>query len=404
MSGPAKTKEALFTNESIINRSGKYLNKRIRIVTVVRHPTGGERTYLRYTYNRLDRDKYHFTILIVRAEEINQIKLDLKGLSSEFIEVDKFDLSFILQLLKLLLKRNVDLIHSQGYACGILSSFLNLFFGVPHIVTFHGTFDEKAFSSRFSSIKKKIILFLLSRANFINLVSEDAKINLIEHFPGMKKYLSKLVVIENGIDVDFFREELKGQKKISDIQGIDSETFVLGYLGRYMPEKGFPVLIDAIEILSKSSESVKNMKVLALGWGAYIREYQQMIRERGLEGYFVFIEFQPDVRWILRGIDALVIPSLREAFGLIAVEGLVSGTPIIASDCVGLREVFRGTPARLVRAGDPKDLANAIVEKMRNSSREASQNYIPEAMKRFDVRGAAEKLDALFERAVRGNK
>jgi len=387
-------------HDSVGNNSGYTLKKRIKILTVIRHPTGGERTYLKYTYNRLDKTKYHFTVLTINAEEINQLKQDLKGLSTEFIEVAKFDFSFLSKLFKLLSSRDVDLIHSQGFACGVLSSFSNLFFGVSHIITLHGTFDDKTFSDRFIFLKKRIILFLLSRADFINVVSEDAKANLVEYFPGIRKYPSKIVVIENGIDVEFFNEELKDQKRISEIQGIDKETIIIGYLGRYMPEKGFPVLIDAIEILSQSPEPIKNLKVLALGWGAFIREYQALIREKALERYFVFIEFQPDVRCILRQIHVLAIPSLREAFGLVAIEALVSGAPIIASDCVGLREVLRDTPARLVRAGDARELANAIMDKRTTPGKEESMSFIPEAVKRFDVRVTAAKLDSLFEKAI----
>ncbi|TAK05931.1 MAG: glycosyltransferase family 1 protein [Candidatus Manganitrophaceae bacterium] len=375
------------------------LGEKKKIVTVIRHPTGGERTYLKYTYKRLDRNKYHFIVLTIRAEEIGQLKQDLKELSSEFVEMEKFNLSFFYRLFRMLFKREAHLIHSQGYACGVLSSFLNLFFRVPHVITFHGTFDSQAFRGRFAFIRKKIIQFLLSRADYINVVSEDAKANLIEYFPGMRRHLPKIVVIENGIDVGFFREELKGQKKLSEIKGIDEDSFVIGYLGRYMPEKGFPVLIDAIERLAKTPAPIKNLKVLALGWGSFIREYQALIKEKGLADHFVFIEFQPDVRWILRQIDVLVIPSLREAFGLVALEGLVSGTPIIASDCVGLREVLRGTPARMVKAGDPKDLANAILDMRANPERERFIRFIPEVVKRFDVGVTAEKLDVLFQRA-----
>ncbi len=97
-----------------------------------------------------------------------------------------------------------------------------------------------------------------------------------------------------------------------------------------------------------------------MGWGAFIREYQAYIREKGLTEYFVFIEFQSDVRWILRQINLLAIPSFREAFGLVAVEGLVSGTPIIASNCIGLREVLKDTPARTFETGNSNALASDI--------------------------------------------
>ena len=374
----------------------------IRVLTVIRHPTGGVRTYLRYTYNRLEPGKYHFTVLSLKAEEVEQIKVDLKGLSPEFAEVESFGWPLARRVLKSLWKRDVDIIHSQGYSCGVFVSFLNLPFGIPHIVTLHGTFDQTAFQERCAGLKRRIIAFLLSRADLINLVSEDAKNNLLEYFPSLGRSLSKIAVIENGIDVAWFREKVEPEKKVTDIEGIDEGSVVIGYLGRYMPEKGFPVLIDAIEAIANSEEPLKSkVKVLALGWGSYIREYQVLIKEKGLSNYFVFIEFQADVRWILRQIDMLVIPSLREAFGLVAVEGLVCGTPIIASDCVGLREVLKGTPARMVQAGSPKEFADAIIDSVKEPRKQEAIAFVPAAIERFDVSLTAHKLQALFESLAR---
>jgi glycosyltransferase involved in cell wall biosynthesis len=277
-----------------------------------------------------------------------------------------------------------------------------MMFRVPHVITFHGTFDDKTFQGRFVSVRKALIRFLLLRATVLNVVSEDAKSNLIEHFPAMRRHSSRIVVIANGIDVDFFTEEPPNQRGLSDIKGIDTDTFVIGYLGRYMPEKGFPVLIDAIELLVKSPGFSERIRVLALGWGSFIREYQALIRAKEIERCFVFIEFQPDIRWILRQVGVLVIPSLREAFGLIAVEGLVTGTPIIASDCVGLREITRNTPTRMVTAGDANELAKAIMERFIDPRKVEAKAFVHEATKRFDVRATAAALDGLFERASKG--
>jgi glycosyltransferase involved in cell wall biosynthesis len=277
-------------------------------------------------------------------------------------------------------------------------SILNLLFHVPHIITLHATFDSATIRGRGVWFKKQVIWFFLSRANVVNVVSSDAKENLIEYFAGAGRYLHKIVVIGHGIDMSFFRQEegVGAQRQLTAIKGIEDGSFVVGYLGRFMPEKGFPVLIDAIERLVRSPASTQNLKVLALGWGAYIREYQALISGKGLNEYFVFIEYQPDVRWVLRQIDVLVIPSLREAFSLLAVEGLVCGAPIIASNCIGLREVLKGTPARLVTPGEPAELADAILEMMNVQKRNEARSFMSTAVKRFDVSVAAEKLDVLF--------
>lgn len=370
----------------------------VRILAVIRYPIGGIRTYLKYMYGNLDKRKYSFVILTVPNDETKIIKEDLRDFIIEIIEVKgrSFLLSFGYQIFVTLLKKKIDIIHSQGASSGILASVINVLFRVPHIVTLHETFEENMVKGKISILKRKMISYLFSKATFLNTVSDDAKINLVSMFPELKKSMGKIVVIKNGVDTSYFSEPHSNHKCIYDIDGIRKDAFVIGYLGRYMPEKGFLVLVDAINILSKEN---KEIKVLALGWGAFIREYQAYIREKGLTEYFVFIEFQSDVRWILRQINLLAIPSLREAFGLVAVEGLVSGTPIIASNCIGLREVLKDTPARTFETGNSNDLASAILKIMKISPKTDSLNFISTAKERFDIKSSVKKLELLFENA-----
>lgn len=381
------------------------LERKTRVLTVIRYPVGGIRTYLKYTYGNLDKSRYRFTILALHDSEAEVMKKDLDGFDLEWMEIKGrlLFLKFVFQIFTMLLTRRFDLVHSQGSSCGLVVSGLTLFFRIPHIVTLHETFDDSKVGGRFKSFKRGVISFLFSRASFLNVVSQDAKLNLMNYFPSLSKHPSKVVEIRSGVDVGYFRAEIKNARSIRDIEGIGRETFVIGYLGRFMPEKGFQVLIDAVEIFHTSKRSHRDFKVLALGWGAFIREYQGVIKEKGLGDYFVFIEFQPDVRWVLRQIDLLVIPSLREALGLVAVEGLISGTPIIASDCIGLREVLQRTPARLVKPGEPAELAVAITRAVQKPWKEEAVQFIPEAVRRFSAKSAAEQLELLFRNAVKTN-
>lgn len=376
------------------------MNRMVTILTVIRYPIGGIRTYLKYMYGNLDKGRYSFVILTAPNAETKIIKEDLGDLSTEITEVKgrSFLLSFGYQIFKMLLGKNIDIIHSQGASSGVIVSVINIFFRVPHIITLHETFEENMIKGRFRVLKKKVISYLFSKASFLNTVSNDAKINFVGMFPELEKCMAKIVVIKNGVDTAYFNETLSNHKCIYDINGICKDTFVIGYLGRYMPEKGFLVLVDAIDILSSKNNKIR---VLALGWGAFIREYQAYIREKGLTDYFVFIEFQSDVRWILRQINLLAIPSFREAFGLVAVEGLVSGTPIVASDCIGLREVLKDTPARMFETGNSNSLADAIIEFIKIPKKKESLIFSSIAKERFDVKGAARKLELLFESALK---
>jgi len=382
-------------------------SRRIKILIPIRHPIGGIRTYLKYTYGSLSSHRFDLTLLFHQDYKTEKDTLSLlKDLEGYRLNVvignGKHALASLFNKVFLLLKSNkFDLIHSQGTTCGIIVSLVNTFFGVPHIITLHETFDEPVLGTCFLKFKRELISVLLGKADLINVVSKDARENLLNVFPRLKNKLAKIVVIPNGVDVDYFRGNISNAQNIHDIPGITEKDFVIGYLGRYMPEKGFPVLMDAMKVLVEEF-TMRSVKVLCLGWGAFIREYQAYIRGNGLENFFVFLEFQNDVRWILRGIDLVVIPSLREASPLVPMEALVSGAPVVASNCVGLREVLKNTPSRMAIPGDPRDLARKIsevIDSYPHVKREFTE-YIPIAVRRFDSKRSATKLEKLIVKLV----
>jgi glycosyltransferase involved in cell wall biosynthesis len=105
-----------------------------------------------------------------------------------------------------------------------------------------------------------------------------------------------------------------------------------------------------------------------------------------------------NVNPLLTTIDVLVIPSNGEACGLAAMEGLICGTPVIAFNCIGLREVLFKTPANLVVTGNVKQLTDCIVntQKSYNKIKSMSLSYVEEAKKRFDSHKTAAKLEKVI--------
>ncbi|OPY91660.1 MAG: D-inositol 3-phosphate glycosyltransferase [Syntrophus sp. PtaU1.Bin208] len=380
---------------------------KINLLVVIRHPVGGIRTYLKYTYKHLDPGKYQLTVLTVRNPEGSQIQTDLGGFDIRMVEVDnqQAELRLVLEMVKLLSTNTYDLIHSQGFTAGALSVVGNACFGVPHVLTSHDVLREDQFGkTAFGQIKRRLFGQLLGRADVIQSVSHDAEANLLEYFPGLSGGKPLLRVILNGIDVDAFASGM-GQGSNGVLRrdlGIAEGAVLFGFLGRFMPQKGFEYLVDAVDMIAKDDKYGKRLKVLAVNDGAYIREYKALIDSKRLSEYFMFHGFVPDVRTILEGIDALVMPSLWEAYGLIAAEALLIGCPVIASDCIGLREVTRGTPALTVRTKDATSLADAMIRFMANpvTIRLETKRYMQEARTRYDSRKTAAQLDALFDETI----
>ena len=179
--------------------------------------------------------------------------------------------------------------------------------------------------------------------------------------------------------------------------GIPAGACLLGFFGRFMPEKGFLVLLDALErVAAAGAEAPPHL--LAVGSGDFLREYRaEVARRPRLAGRITFRDHLPSVAPQLPEIDLLVVPSLWEACPLLPMEAMCAGVPVLGSDCIGLREVLRGSPSRMVAAGDATELAAGIRRAMRAPWTEQARQYAPLACRRFDVRNAARDLTLLFD-------
>lgn len=129
------------------------------------------------------------------------------------------------------------------------------------------------------------------------------------------------------------------------------------YVGRMVHEKGVQVLIEAApEIL----RSVPNLRFVIAGTGTYLDTLRQLAAELQLSDRFVFTGFISDeVRDKLYEVaDVAVFPSLYEPFGIVALEAMAHGCPVVAAETGGLAEFV--TPHEtgiLTRCGDPSSLA-----------------------------------------------
>lgn len=383
----------------------KELKSKLKILTIIRHPVGGIRTYIKYTYGNLDKDKYHFTILTVQDEEAKVIKKDLKGFSLELIEVKGKYPEFLLflKILTTLFRSNFDIIHSQGFTAGVITVLANALSRIPHIITSHDVFREDQFPPPYGFIKRNLLELLLGSADIIHSVSHGAQDNLLKFLPSFKKKRNKLIVIMNGISLEHFAKKngasnFPFRKEI----GVEQDTHLFGFLGRFMPQKGFTYLIDAVKELSEDNEIACKFKVLAVNDGAFIREYKAMIREKKLSEFFIFYGFTPNVDTILNELDALVIPSLWEACPLLPMEAFVLGCPVIATDCVGLKEVVTSTPALIIKKQNSYSIAEALKNLVNNLSYHKTKalEFISVAESRFNVENTAKQLDMLFTRLI----
>jgi glycosyltransferase involved in cell wall biosynthesis len=372
----------------------------------IRNPVGGIRTFLKYTHGHLNRDLYELSFLSSSKEWLTRIQDDFKGYRVHAIcaKHENSSLSMLLTMVLLLVRNKYHVIHSQGLTAGMMSVVANMIFRRPHVITLHQVFGKgysiDKFFDRYPRLKKYIIQIFLRNADVIHCVSNDARENLLEFFPGLQRNQDKIIAILNGISVEEFhivnKMETPPFRKIAG-------KFYIGFIGRYMPQKGFQHVIAAVDTMVNELK-VDDMKVICVGGvSGYIREYRREIDKRALSEYFEFMDFFENISPVLKQINLLLMPSLAEACGLLAMEALVCGTPIVASSCIGLREVLRDTPARMVPVGDIKGFVKEVIDikKSYPGFKKEFENFIPQARERYDVKTAAARLDELFKKLVK---
>lgn len=168
----------------------------------------------------------------------------------------------------------------------------------------------------------------------------------------------KLVVIPNGIRLE---KDLEGAEATALPEYLyDISTKLIFYVGRLVREKGVQVILDAApEIL----RSYPNAHFVIAGKGPYEEHLQAKSRELGLaeKVYFAGYIEEHTKNELYRHASVSIFPSLYEPFGIVALEAMVMGTPLIVSSCGGLDEIVEHEVDGLkVYPDDPGSLAQQV--------------------------------------------
>ncbi len=375
-----------------------------RILCVVRYPVGGIRTHLRYNYPLLSEQGYRFTF-VMPVEGTHESLAETLGTlpEVEFVPVPgRGDACRLGPTIRRVLRRGgFAAIHSHGFTSAVQTVLGAWGFGLPHVTTIHDVVRAEQFPGWKGWLRRQALGWLLRQVDTIIPVGEDVRANLLEFLPPLRGRCHRLEVIRNGIDSAHYSRVCHPASELRHELGLAPGTPLWGFLGRFMEQKGFLPLIEALARFRVRTPEAA-FHVVAFGSGDHQRRYQRRVGELGLADRVSFRPFVPDIAPILPQLDLLLMPSLWEATGLLALEAMVAGVPVLGSDCIGLREVLRDTPSRMPRAGDVAALAEGLIEAWRSPWNEAARAFAPTAARRFDNAPSARALLALLDRTTGG--
>ena len=169
----------------------------------------------------------------------------------------------------------------------------------------------------------------------------------------------KILVIPIGIEPDKFTHIQVDREQIHGKYAIHPNEKLILFVGRLTNQKGCEYLIKALSYVA----NYFSVKLVIVGDGYQRAELEVLARTSGVGDRVRFLGFVPDddLNRLLLAADVMAIPSVYEPFGVVALEGMAAGVPIVASDVDGLGEVIKHEENGIaVFARDPSSIAWGI--------------------------------------------
>ncbi len=295
-----------------------------------------------------------------------------------------------------------DVVHGHDWRMGWASDALSSIFEVPFVLTMHGTERVRhggQLPPGTPSDINSIEWWLAFQAD--RLIS-PTKFMVDQLVTGFELPPELVARVPNGIDPDLW-------KPSADLGGSDEpverEQLVLSW-GRVQFEKGFQVLARA---MGNVRNRVPGVQCTIAGRGSYQPELQAQIDVEGVSDIVHIAGFVDDaeLRLLTQRAGCVVIPSLYEPFGLVALEALAAGAPLVVARTGGLAELIEGTDAGLTfEPGRPDDLAGCIERVLTDPflAAELTRNARELIERKYSWRAIAEATARVYSVAVSGHR
>ena len=246
-----------------------------------------------------------------------------------------------------------DLVHAHDWLVAWAGDDLRALWDVPFLATIHATEKGRNGGSVPPGQPAGIHStewWLTFQANSVITCSEFMRREVVSAFDLPP---AKVHMVPNGVDASLWEPPSP-----PPVRGADGPLVVSW--GRVQYEKGFQTLVAALPLLRFRHP---RLRVVIAGRGTHLGELEALAQRLGVDHMVRFPGFVPDddLRRLLHTCSAAVIPSLYEPFGIVALEALAAGAPLVASAAGGLVEVLDGTGAGLLfPPGDVDSLARAL--------------------------------------------
>ena len=308
-------------------------------------------------------------------------------------------------------KECYDIIHSHYWLSGLAGCYIKRKMDIPLVHTYHtlGFLKMRALGEWEHKQRAASERQLAWVSDVIISPSKEEKESLVEEYRILP---AKVKVVSPGVSPRLFFPD--NRPLMGKAAGCRKDHFVLLFVGRIEPLKGLNDVITALRIMKeKNTFLLDRTKLLVAGGGqkdeelaanTEVSRIKRAIVQHGLQNIVVFLGSvkQAELRKYYSNAHALVVPSLYESFGLVTIEALACGTPVLVSQVDRMKSIVKeGKNGFSFRPNDPVSLWQCLERFYDHRSRFWSRTAIREdAIKRFCWENAAEKTVRIFEASI----
>jgi D-inositol-3-phosphate glycosyltransferase len=253
-----------------------------------------------------------------------------------------------------------DLIHSHYWLSGLVGERLQKLWDIPHLIGFHTLGAVKnavGIGEGEPELRIKAERKLVKDCHRIIASTEKGKEDLITYYDAAPKAIT---IIPCGVNLDLFRPIQRETARCH--LGLNGESIIV-FVGRIIPLKGIDNMLKAMAHL----EGKQGIKLVVIGGDdhsqAEMQRLKNLSRTLRIDESVIFLGSvkQETLPFFYSAADLCVVPSYYESFGLVVLESLACGTPVVATKVGCAESVIRyGETGYVVTDNDPGSLANKI--------------------------------------------
>lgn len=314
----------------------------------------------------------------------------------------RFPLPIPQKLLHKIKDLNIEVVHTQTpFFIGAIAKYVSLRNNIPLIFTYHTQYDKYSHYVPLpqNSVKKTAISWsriFCNRCNWIIAPSQEIK-NFLESIG----ITTPVEAIPTGIDLDEFNN-LKPQEFREKIK-VGKNEKVLITAGRLAKEKNMEFILRSFRLILNEYE---NIKLLIIGGGPYQKALEKYNEKLNLKENTIFTGAVPkkEVIQYCAASDIFVFASVTETQGLVILEAMATGKPIVAIESTGVNEVVEDGVEGFLCPPDENIFKEKVIELLINDNlRKKMEEKVKIKARQFSSSSSAQKIVAIYEKAKRSS-